>query len=63
MTYADLERPPTPASYLAMNGASLAEISAVLGHKNLSMVKRYAHLSESHTTEVVRKMNKKMFGA
>lgn len=36
------------ASYLAMNGASLAEIAEVLGHKTLAMVKRYAHLSEAH---------------
>jgi len=27
-----------------MNGASLAEIAEVLGHKTLQMVKRYAHL-------------------
>lgn len=51
------------ASYLAMNGASLAEIAEVLGHKTLSMVKRYAHLSEAHTTGVVESMNKKIFGA
>lgn len=50
------------ASYLAMNGASLAEISEVLGHKTLAMVKRYAHLSESHTTGVVTRMNEKIFG-
>lgn len=50
------------ASYLAMNGASLAEIAEVLGHKTLQMVKRYAHLSEAHTTSVVAKMNKKIFG-
>lgn len=50
------------ASYLAMNGASLAEISEVLGHKSLTMVKRYAHLSESHTTGVVTRMNEKIFG-
>ncbi|HBH25846.1 MAG TPA: integrase [Rhodospirillaceae bacterium] len=35
------------ASYLAMNGATLAEIAEVLGHKTLQMVKRYAHLSEA----------------
>lgn len=29
------------ASYLAMNGATLAEIAEVLGHKTLQMVKRY----------------------
>ncbi len=50
------------ASYLAMNGASLAEIAEVLGHKTLQMVKRYAHLSESHTASVVERMNKKVFG-
>ena len=41
------------ASYLAMNGATLAEIAEVLGHKTLAMVKRYAHLSQAHTTRVV----------
>jgi len=50
------------ASYLAMNGASLAEIAEVLGHKTLQMVKRYSHLSEAHTANVVAKMNKKIFG-
>lgn len=50
------------ASYLAMNGASLAEIAEVLGHKTLQMVKRYAHLSEGHTARVVESMNTKIFG-
>jgi len=50
------------ASYLAMNGASLAEIAEVLGHKTLQMVKRYSHLSEAHTTSVVASMNAKIFG-
>ncbi len=49
------------ASYLAMNGASLSEISEVLGHKTFQMVKRYAHLSEAHTSKVVANMNKKIF--
>ncbi len=51
------------ASYLAMNGATLAEIAEVLGHKTLQMVKRYAHLSEQHTLGVVERMNQKIFGA
>lgn len=51
----------TAASYLAMNGATSAELSEVLGHKSASMVKRYAHLSESHTRQVVRRMNDKLF--
>jgi integrase len=50
------------ASYLAMNGASLAEIAEVMGHKTLQMVKRYAHLSEGHTARVVESMNRKIFG-
>lgn len=49
------------ASYLAMNGATLAEIAEVLGHKTLAMVKRYAHLTDSHTSNVVKKMNGKIF--
>jgi integrase len=51
------------ASYLAMNGASLAEIAEILGHKTLQMVKRYSHLSESHTSKVVAAMNEKLFGS
>lgn len=50
------------ASYLAMNGASLAEIAEILGHKTLQMVKRYSHLSEAHTSKVVTKMNEIIFG-
>ncbi|TKW62075.1 MAG: site-specific integrase [Blastochloris viridis] len=49
------------ASYLAMNGATLLEIAAVLGHKTLQMVKRYSHLSESHTANIVSKMNNTIF--
>lgn len=52
----------TAASYFAMNGASLAEIAEILGHKTLQMVKRYAHLSEGHTAKVVESMNSKIFG-
>jgi len=49
------------ASYLAMNGATPAEIAEVLGHKTLQMVKRYAHLSEAHTSKVVASMNERIF--
>lgn len=49
------------ASYLAMNGATLLEIAAVLGHRTLQMVKRYAHLSEQHTSKVIEKMNQRIF--
>jgi len=49
----------TAASYLAMSGASLAEIAEILGHKTLQMVQRYAHLSEGHTAGVVERMAEK----
>jgi len=49
------------ASYLAMNGASLTDIAAILGHKTLQMVQRYAHLSEDHKLSVVSSMNDKIF--
>jgi len=52
----------TAASYLAMSGATPPEIAAVLGHKTLAMVKRYAHLSDAHTGAVVERMTKKFFG-
>lgn len=50
------------ASYLAMGGATPLDIAAVLGHKTLQMVKRYAHLSESHTSKVVNEMSERIFG-
>lgn len=50
------------ASYLAMNGATTHEIAEVLGHKTLAMVKRYAHLSESHTSRVLGSMVANVFG-
>ena len=50
------------ASYLAMNGATMTDIAAVLGHRTLDMVKRYAHLSDGHVSNVVASMNAKIFG-
>jgi integrase len=49
------------ASYLAMNGATLAEIADILGHRTLSMVKRYTHIADSHSAKVVEAMNQKVF--
>ena len=51
----------TAASYLAMTGATPTDIAAVLGHKTLAMVKRYTHLSESHVSQVVARMNDSIF--
>ncbi len=58
--YHDLRH--TAASYLTMNSASPIEVAEMLGHKSLQMVSRYSHLSDSHTTNVARSMNKKIFG-
>lgn len=49
----------TFASYLAMSGATLAEIADAMGHKTLAMVKRYAHLSQQHARGVVARMHRK----
>lgn len=46
----------TAASYLAMTGASLAELADILGHRTLAMVKRYAHFTAEHRSEVVNRM-------
>jgi len=51
----------TAASYLAMNGATPSEIAAILGHKTLAMVQRYAHLSDSHAAAVLARMNESIF--
>ncbi|MBD5391642.1 site-specific integrase [bacterium] len=53
----------TAASYLAMQGASLAEIADILGHKTLQMTKRYSHLSDQHKQTVVKRiMSDTIFG-
>jgi integrase len=44
------------ASMLAAQGCSLLEIADVLGHKTLSMVKRYSHLVVDHKAKVIEKM-------
>jgi len=53
----------TTASYLAMEGATAPEIAEVLGHKDLQMVKRYAHLSKAHISKVLEKMLQSRLGA
>jgi integrase len=45
----------TTASYLAQNGASLLEIADVLGHKQIQMTKRYAHLCIDHKKKLIKK--------
>ena len=51
------------ASFLAINGVPMRSIAEILGHKTLSMVQRYTHLSTEHLKEAVSDMNQKMFGS
>jgi len=44
------------ASYLAQNGASLLEIADVMGHRQLAMVKRYAHLTTDTKARLVNRV-------
>jgi integrase len=46
----------TCASYLAQRGASTLEIADVLGHKSLSMVRRYSHLAVDSKSTLMEKM-------
>jgi len=46
----------TGASYLAQAGVSLRIISEVMGHADLRMTQRYAHLAPGSTLEVLKKV-------
>lgn len=46
----------TAASYLAMSGVSLVEISKILGHRTMQMVSRYSHLSDGHIVTTGEKL-------
>jgi integrase len=50
------------ASEFASHGATLPELAALLGHRQLSMVQRYAHFCEGHGGDLVERMNAKLFG-
>ena len=52
----------TTASYLAMDGATAPEIAEILGHKDLQMVKRYAHLGKEHITKVMQRLSQSRLG-
>ena len=46
----------TCASMLAQNGATLLEIGDLLGHRQVSMTKRYSHLAASHRSALVNRV-------
>ena len=52
----------TTASYLRLNGASLADIADVLGHKSLAVTRRYAHLDDSYQRTMLGGTMEKVFG-
>ncbi|MFO1217660.1 MAG: site-specific integrase [Burkholderiaceae bacterium] len=44
------------ASWLAQSGASLLEIADVLGHRQISVTRRYAHLATGHKAQLVQRV-------
>ena len=50
----------TTASYLTMNGASLAEVAEALGHRTLVMAKRYSHQTGEHVRSTLERMADKL---
>jgi integrase len=50
----------TAASFMALNGVSLAEIAKVLGHRTLAMVARYSHLPDRHIVATGLKLAERM---
>jgi integrase len=47
----------TFASYLAMGGFNLRTIQQLLGHRDLRMTSRYAHLSADHLQQAVKSLD------
>ena len=47
----------TFASHFIMRGGTLKELQEILGHKNITMTMRYAHLSQEHKKKAVNLLN------
>jgi hypothetical protein len=43
-----------------MAGSDLATVSRLMGHANLAMTMRYAHLSQRHEADAVAKLDAKL---
>ena len=46
----------TFASNLVMNGVDIVTVAELMGHKDLSMTKRYSHPSPQHKKEDIQKL-------
>jgi len=53
----------TFASWLIMDGATLVEVKELLGHHDITMTLRYAHLAPGRLREAVGRMDRLMEGA
>jgi integrase len=53
----------TFASWMLMSGASLAEVSELLGHTSLAMTRRYSHFTPSHLKGRVEQMTQRFLHA
>ena len=49
------------ATEMLAQGLSLGEIGHLLGHRSVSMTRRYAHLVESRSVDAVAKMSEQIF--
>jgi site-specific recombinase XerD len=47
----------TFASNLVMNGVDLVTVSQLMGHKDLSMTKRYSHPTPEHKKQAINSLN------
>jgi integrase len=50
------------ASYLVMAGVDMRTVAEILGHRDLKMTHRYAHLSRAHVSDAVGKLDGAIFG-
>lgn len=51
----------TFASHYLMNGGDLLSLKEILGHSDLKMVQRYAHLASKYKSKLINKLNRKFY--